>query len=84
MKLTAHEKRGLVKKSTRRRIGRPKDPNSKTARAKELGLNRMTYTRLLRKVEAGEMTMEELKNYVPKTRVECGRMAAKARWGGTK
>lgn len=79
MKLTRYDK-PLTAPPETAGPGRPVDPNSCNAMAKKHGINRGTLRNRLR---AG-MTMQEAIEAPIKTRFECGQMAAKARWGGTK
>lgn len=52
----------LKKKSAPPGSGRKPDPNSLRSRAKALGVDRATLRRWLKKVEKGEMTMEDIEN----------------------
>ena len=81
MKLTNYDiKQASKAKACKHRGGRPIDPEGLLAIAREHGINRNTLRSRLRSGKS----MDEALAMPIKSRVQCGQMAAKARWGGAK
>ncbi len=80
MRLTEYDKKPLADKRRRGKRGPERRPGGLLDLEARYGISRSTLRNRLR---AG-MTVEEAVSEPLKTRVECGQMAARARWGGTK